>query len=473
MPPLRSLILCASLCLPLVPAAAQEAAGRAGGGGAETATPSALDAELFYQLLLAELQRRDDPGAAYSLILDAARRTGDPALYRRAVEIAVQARAGNAALEAAQAWARARPADDEARRTQLQLLLSLQRVGESGPVLRDWIRATPPERRPEVIALVPAVLGRSSDAEQALATARTALEPWLRGSGPVAAAAWAALGRLQAQAGRSADALHSGERALQADPSSSAVGALALGLLEALPQQAEGLLQRHLAAAGDKAETAVRIAYASALAERGRLNEALALLRLPDGRTADERARLRLAEARLLRDNDQIQAAYDVLSAAWTADPQHADLQYDLAMLAERLQRLDEMERLLRDLIARRPDDPHPYNALGYALADRGQRLPEAKALIEEALRRAPDDAYIIDSLGWVEFRLGNLAEARRLLTDAMHRRPDPEIAAHLGEVLWVLNEREQARAVWRQGLELDARNRTLRETLRRFGVEP
>ena len=142
-------------------------------------------------------------------------------------------------------------------------------------------------------------------------------------------------------------------------------------------------------------------------------------------------------------------------------------------MAAERLGRLAEMERLLRELIQRQPDDPHAYNALGYALADRGERLPEAKALIQEALRRAPDDAYIIDSLGWVEFRLGNLSEARRLLADALQRRPDAEIAAHLGEVLWVLGESDLARAVWRQGLELDRRNRTLTETLRRLGVEP
>jgi tetratricopeptide (TPR) repeat protein len=107
------------------------------------------------------------------------------------------------------------------------------------------------------------------------------------------------------------------------------------------------------------------------------------------------------------------------------------------------------------------PTTRTPYNALGYALADRGVRLAEAKALIEEALRRAPDDAYIIDSLGWVEYRLSNWPEARRLLTQAMQQRPDAEIAAHLGEVLWMLGERDEALAVWRQGLALDARNRT------------
>lgn len=472
---LRSLVLPVCLSLALAPVAAQESprtAADGGAAGAATVAPSALDAELFYQLLLAELQRRDDPGSAYSLVLDAARRTQQAALFRRAVEIAVQARAGNAALEAAQAWSRALPGDDDAWRTQLQLLLGLQRIDDIGPVLRDWIRATDAEQRPAVIGVVPLILGRVSDPEQALAAARTALEPWLRGNTAVAAAAWAALGRVQAQQGRTSEALQSARRALQADARSAAAAALALGLLEAHPQEAEALLQRHLSAAGAQAEVAVRIAYANALAERGRLNDGLALLREPTPRTADDRARLRQAEARLLRDHDQVLAAYEVLAAALAAAPEQTDLQYDLAMLAERLDRLDEMERLLRDLIARRPDDPHPYNALGYALADRGVRLNEAKALIEEALRRAPDDAYIIDSLGWVEFRLGNLTEARRLLTDAMRRRPDAEIAAHLGEVLWVLGERDEARAIWRQGLELDARHRTLRATLQRLGVE-
>jgi hypothetical protein len=150
MPRLRSplviLWLLAGLALPpaLAQPAGQPALPIAGALASRPDTPpSGLDAELFYQLLIAELQRRHDPGAAYSIILEAARRTGHPELFRRAMEIALQGRAPQAALSAVREWRQRLPADDEARRTELQLLLGLQRVREAGPVLRDWIRATP------------------------------------------------------------------------------------------------------------------------------------------------------------------------------------------------------------------------------------------------------------------------------------------------------------------------------------------
>ncbi|MEW6694460.1 MAG: tetratricopeptide repeat protein [Pseudomonadota bacterium] len=440
---------------------------------APAASASALDAELFYQLLLAELQRRQDPGAAYSLVLDAAKRLREPALFRHAIEMALQGRAPNAALTAARDWQATLPSDEDARRTELQLLLALQRVRETGPLLREWIRATPPAQRAERIALVPAVYARVADKAEAVAAARTALEPFLQGP-PTAAAAWAALGQVLRQADDTAGALQAAREALRADARAAGGALLALALLEDRPAEAEMLVQRHLQATrdGSAADPRVRIAYAQALADRGQLADARAVLQLPTANAADDR-RQRVTEARLLRDHGHAQEAYDLLEQARRAAPDDSDLLYEQAMAADRIDRLADMERLLRELIARKPDDPHAYNALGYALADRGQRLPEAKALIEQALRLAPDDAYIIDSLGWVEFRLGNTAEARRLLTEAMQRRPDPEIAAHLGEVLWALGEADEARAVWRRGLELDRRNRTLTETLRRLGVEP
>jgi tetratricopeptide (TPR) repeat protein len=481
MPRLRSplviLWLLAGLALPpaLAQPAGQPALPIAGALASRPDTPpSGLDAELFYQLLIAELQRRHDPGAAYSIILEAARRTGHPELFRRAMEIALQGRAPQAALSAVREWRQRLPADDEARRTELQLLLGLQRVREAGPVLRDWIRATPAPQRPALIAVIPSLLARASDKAEAVAAAQTALEPFLR-EAPTSAAAWAALGRVHRQAGDDEQALHAARQAIQADPRAAAGALLAVELLERRPEEAEPLVQRYLHATRNATDTdpVVAISYAQALAERGRMAEARAVLQHTRATRPDERRRLLIAEARLLRDQDQPQAAYDVLTQALRDTPDDPDLQYELAMVAERTGRLDEMERLLRAVIARKPDDAHAYNALGYALADRGVRLTEAKALIEEALRRAPDDAYIIDSLGWVEYRLGNWPEARRLLTQAMQQRPDAEIAAHLGEVLWMLGERDEALAVWRQGLALDARNRTLTETLQRLGVQP
>ncbi len=141
--------------------------------------------------------------------------------------------------------------------------------------------------------------------------------------------------------------------------------------------------------------------------------------------------------------------------------------------MAEKLGQLDNMEQLLRRLIAAKPDHHHAYNALGYSFADRNVRLPEAKQLIEKALSMAPDDAYIQDSLGWVEFRMGNTARALSILQSAYGKRPDPEIAAHLGEVLWVSGQREQALKIWREGLLLANDNETLQATLKRLSVNP
>ena len=92
--------------------------------------------------------------------------------------------------------------------------------------------------------------------------------------------------------------------------------------------------------------------------------------------------------------------------------------------------------------------------------------------MILKALESAPDDPFITDSLGWVEFRSGNLAEALRILQVAYKSRPDAEIAAHLGEVLWVSGQRDQALAIWREGAALNADNETLLETLKRLRVK-
>ena len=131
------------------------------------------------------------------------------------------------------------------------------------------------------------------------------------------------------------------------------------------------------------------------------------------------------------------------------------------------------MERILRRIMAEKPDYHHAYNALGYSLADRGVRLAEARQHILKALEFAPGDPFINDSLGWVEFRDGNRSEAQRILEKAYRARPDAEIAAHLGEVLWSLGQREQALSVWREGLQLNPENETLVETLKRLRVKP
>jgi Flp pilus assembly protein TadD len=116
-----------------------------------------------------------------------------------------------------------------------------------------------------------------------------------------------------------------------------------------------------------------------------------------------------------------------------------------------------------------RPDHAHAYNALGYSFAERNLRLPEARKLIEKALELAPEDFFIIDSMGWVQYREGDLKGAAATLRRAYNGRPDAEIGAHLGEVLWMLGEREEARRVWDEALKSGPDNETLQKTLQRL----
>ncbi len=546
---------------------------------------SALNAPLFYQLLLGEMNVREgDPGAGYSLILDAARRAKDPQLYQRAVEVALQARSGDAALAAARAWAQELPGSLEADRFVLQILLALNRIGETGPVLRDLIRDTPVAERSDTLNAIPQTFARVQDKALAASVVREAVTPSLT-QPETAAAAWTTVGRMELAQNRNATALEAARQGHSADPASPYPALLALELFERGESTAEPLILRQINASGRRSanDTAVALNYArllidlqrngdarrelaslttrqpdeaeawlllasvqlqdnalaeaktsvgqflrltqgttdprmrrmqtqaflmaaqvaekqgdiagagawldriespedviaaqvrraSLLARQGRMAEGRALLRAqPERRPGDARLKL-LAEAQLLRDFKAFREAYDVYGEAVKRFPEDPDLLYEQAMVAEKADRMADMERLLRELIRRKPDFHHAYNALGYSLADRNQRLPEAKALIEKALSMAPDDPFIQDSLGWVEFRLGNLPRAIEILSAAYRKRPDAEIAAHLGEALWVAGRRDEARKIWREGLITASDNETLLSTLKRLQVQP
>jgi tetratricopeptide (TPR) repeat protein len=212
---------------------------------------------------------------------------------------------------------------------------------------------------------------------------------------------------------------------------------------------------------------------ASILASQGKLEEGRRLIRALPERTP-EQARLKLnAEVGLLREFKHYRQAHELLAQALAKTPQDTDLLYEQSMLAEKLGLLDEMERLLRQVIELKPDYHHAYNALGYSLADRNTRLPEARELIRKAIEFAPSDPFIKDSLGWVEFRMGNKQEAVQIFEAAYKAKPDAEIAAHWGEVLWSLGQRDRALTVWKEGQRLNAENETLLETLKRLKVTP
>jgi tetratricopeptide (TPR) repeat protein len=511
----------------------------------ELAVNSELTGELLYEILLGELNlQQGQPGAGFSLLLDAARRSNDLQLFARAVDIALQARSGDGALMAARAWAQAYPKDRKANLQVLQILLAVNQTAESLEFLKKEIALAPVSERALAISLVPRHYARVSDKKLAADIVQKALEPYLNQKA-TAAASWTALGRVRLANEDAQSALQAAQKGRTIDDQAIGPALLALELMgrqingaeelvtltlqqqntpelamsyvrvlielrrysdadlqlqtitRSHPQQAEAWLilgslqfeQGQDAQAESSLATYVNMASqdkdkdknsargitqaqtrrAAIMARQGKLDEARQLLaQLPV--TNDEELRRRLmAEVQLLREQRQWQAAFDVLTQA---NSNHPDLMYEQAMLAEKLNRLDEMEKLLRAVIEQDPEYHNAYNALGFSLADRKLRLPEAKALIIKALGFAPNDPFITDSLGWVEFRLGNLPSALNHLQKAYQDRADPEIAAHLGEVLWQLNRLDEARAIWREGFKVAPDNETLLETLQRLKVK-
>ena len=546
---------------------------------------SALGAALFYQLLLGELNvSGGEISTGYALILDAAKKTHDAQLYRRAVDIALEARSGESALTAAQEWRKDLPTDSEPDRFVLQILLALNRPADTAPVLRSLLDRSQGSARSDTINAIPQTYARVADKAAALKVVSDALAPELKRP-EQAAAAWTSIGRMQLAAEQTSKALESARRAHKADPASLFPAMLALELMEQGQVMAEGIVRDHLkanppskangtvvalnyarilldlqrnaearkllqtltveqpdlvepwlllatlqvqdnalpaatqslerymalvrqanderSARGltqayllmsqiaekqndliaasawlDRIENAddilsAQMRRASLLARQGKMTEARAHLRAqPVRRPGDARLKW-VAEAQLLRDFKQWEPAYGVYAEAAKQFPDDQELVYDQAMMAEKLDRLDEMERLLRQIIAAKPDHYHAYNALGYSLADRGMRLPEAQQLIEKAAELQPGDAYIQDSLGWVAFRSGQTARAVDILQAAYAKRPDPEIPAHLGEVLWKMGQADEAKKVWKEGLLLSSDNETLLTTLKRLNVQP
>lgn len=560
-------------------------------GAANTVNNSALDASLFYQLLIGELElRAGSPGTAFEVVLDAARKQRDEQLFKRAADIALQARAGEQALTAARAWRTALPVSVEAHRYVIQLLVALGKPADTAEPLRSLIKLTPEAERPLLINSLPRFFASTSDRklvppllEQVLETYRsqpatrqavllalagawlTAQEPdralalaaeaqaldpaadtpaliglqlmpatpaaeslvaaYLKAkpdnsgmrilyarvlssrqrytdaiaqleevtrSEPQRATAWLTLGALQLELRQSKAATASIETYLKLSPTQQAaadvdgdddeIPATAeqarvqawLMLAQAAEQQGDFKAAEAWLARVDNPQRALEVQQrrASLLAHQGKMAEARALIRqLPDKDAESSRAKL-LAEVQLLRDGKLWKEAAEVLAQGSTRFPNDIDLMYEQSMLAEKLDRMEEMERLLRRVIELKPDHHHAHNALGYSFAERNVRLPEAKQLIEKALALAPGDPFITDSLGWVEYRLGNTAEALRLLRQAYQARPDTEIGAHLGEVLWVSGQTDEARRIWREARGKDASNDVLRETLARLRAD-
>lgn len=215
-------------------------------------------------------------------------------------------------------------------------------------------------------------------------------------------------------------------------------------------------------------EAQVRIA--SALAKEGNLQGARDHLQGLRMQEPDSAARIYLAEGEILNETGKAEEAMTLYNEAILLMPESNELLYARALLAERLNQLALAEQDLRKVVERDPENAHALNALGYTLADRTDRHAEALGYIQRALQLLPDDPAVIDSMGWVHYRMGNHDEAIKYLRRAFELNSDAEIAAHLGEVLWVTGRHDEARAIWAQGLKDDPQNKVLGEVMKRFG---
>lgn len=218
-------------------------------------------------------------------------------------------------------------------------------------------------------------------------------------------------------------------------------------------------------------QLSTKLRRAQLVARQGDVDGARKLLASINPTEPAAQAQVAMTEAEVLRSAGRVPEAYKLMQAAAQRFPNNTDLLYDFALLAERVGKLDEMEKALRAVMAQAPDNHHAYNALGYSLAERNVRLQEAFELIDKALKMAPGDPFIMDSMGWVQYRMGNLKEAEAQLRKAYALRSDPEIAVHLGEVLWQEGRKDDAQKLWREARVKDPQNDTLKSTLERLRI--
>jgi Flp pilus assembly protein TadD len=606
---------------------------------------SYLDGQLLYQLLLAEFALRESqPGDAVELMLEAARRNQDDALFRRALQIAVEAGAGDKALTITHSWRQTMPRSTEALRTEIQLLIAFDRVPETAEPLRQLLQMSTAAERSALIGSMPRAQQRAKDKAAAAEQFRLLLQPYMD-SPDTRVAAHVALGRIRLNQGQPVYALDLAAQAQDKDPKVLQPVLLALDVMNAASDGSQGrapagaqapsapaseaappakgtapsteliaradvIVQRYLAL--PDAEPVVRQAYASVLAtqqrltdaaqqlrlalqakpkqaqlwlalgeidlelrdpvtadtdlkqalalvtaqmaedaaarkaaaagasddddgpdltppsadaeanpirlahvqlllaraaeqrhddaaaakwlaqvdakdsdlqvvalragllaRQGKLAEALKLIRGANAATPAEQRYKLLTEVQLLLDEKRLAEAREVLNKANTESPDDVDLVYQEAMVDERLNRLDEMEKLLRRILVLQPDNSQALNALGYSLADRNVRLEEALSMVRQAHELSPADPFIVDSLGWVEYRMGHYQAAASLLAQAYSSRKDTEIAAHLAEALWADGKHDEAARVLRDAHKLDAGNEVLKQTMNRLKVAP
>ncbi len=212
-----------------------------------------------------------------------------------------------------------------------------------------------------------------------------------------------------------------------------------------------------------------RLREVGLLDKEGKWEEAREVLSRVEANNVQQRVQLILIDAQLLREEQKYEASYQVLARGLEKFPDNTDMLYQTAMAADKLSKTKLFEKMIRKLIKIAPNNAHAYNALGYSLLDRRVRIPEAMKLVEKAYQLAPDDAAIIDSMGWGEYLLGHLDKSEGFLRRAYTARPDPEIAAHLGEVLWAKGDKAGARKIWEGSAKTNPDSDALKAVMKRY----
>jgi tetratricopeptide (TPR) repeat protein len=242
-----------------------------------------------------------------------------------------------------------------------------------------------------------------------------------------------------------------------------------LGLLEARKGRLDSALQWFDRVESGPSEFDARVNAITSLINLDRLGEARSRLVDLRKRFPNEALKLYLLESELLVKRKDPKAAFDLLTAALKEMPGQSELLYSRALIAERLGRVDILESDLRAVLATNPNDPNALNALGFTLVDHGTRLDEAQELLERAMKLKPNDPAVLDSWGWLQYRRHNLEEAAIYLQRAYRLMDDPEIGAHLGEVLWEKGQRDEARKIWRAALKRDPDHQQLRRIREKY----
>jgi tetratricopeptide (TPR) repeat protein len=533
--------------------------------GSEMKEIRELNEPTLYDFLLGEIAlQRGDAQLAAQTYLDLAKRTRDPRVARRAVEMATQGRLPDLAVDAAKTWLDIEPSSPQAMQVVTVLLVNAKRVDEAEPYIQKLLTAqgmslengfmqlgrlmsgnpdkqanlrvtrrlaAPYPQLPQAHYAVAQASAAAGDDPAALAELRQAqalrpdwelpvlVEAQILQKHSTADAAQR-LGEFVEKNPNSRDARLNYARALvldkrypeareqfeavlAANPGNAeviyAVGLLAFQLkdytvaeqnmrklltmryrdpdgvrfvlgqiAEEQKKWPEAIKWYEQVSDGDQAFPA-RLRAAAVMAKQGKVDAARDYLQKIAADNPEQEIQLVVAEAQLLRDANRNADAFALLGDALSREPEQPELLYDYALTAEKLDRYDVLESNLRKLITIRPDHAHAYNALGYSFADRNTRLPEARKLIEKALELSPEDYFIIDSLGWVQYREGDLKGAVATLRRAYTGRPDAEIGAHLGEVLWAMGQRDEANRVWQESLKASPDNDTLQKTIKRL----